>query len=141
MRTIVGMLCLVGWLLYIGQLISVANFSLAQRIGLQESSEHADPLFNNLELWTARWDLLWFWTLPVAGVLMLANHWLWPYAAMIGGGAFVDAGGREAAKIFGLRQESVRIGSQQESRIAIAAYIYMIVAGSLAIGVGLFEVA
>ena len=140
MRIIVGILCLVGWLLYVGQLISVANFGLAQRLGLQESPGHADPLLSQLELWTARRDLLSLWTLPVAGVLMLTNHWSWPYAAMIGGGAFVDAGGREAAKVFGLKQGGVRIGSQQEFRVAIGAYIYLIAAGCLAIGAGLFEV-
>lgn len=140
MRFIVGILCLVGGLLYVGQLISVANFGLAQCLGLQESPEHADPLFSDLELWTARWDLLWLWTLPAAGVLMLANHWLWPYAAMIGGGAAVDAGGREAAKIFGLKDKGVRIGSEREFRIAVAAYTYLIAAGCLSIALGLFDV-
>ena len=140
MRWIVGILCLVGWVLYAGQLISVANFSLAQRLGLQESPGHADPLFGRLELWAARWDVVWLWTLPAAGVLMLTNHWLWPYAALIGGGAFVDTGGREAAKILGLKQQGLRVGSRQEFLIAVAVYIYLVATGLLAIGIGLFEV-
>ena len=107
MRVVVGILCLAAWLLYLGQIITVANFGLAQRLGLQETSDHADPLFSHVELWAARWDLWWLWTLPVAGILMLIDHSWWPYAAMIGGGAFVDAGGREAAKIFGLREQGV----------------------------------
>ena len=140
MRVTFGILCLVALLLYVGQAISVANFSLAQRLALQESPDHTDPLLSHLELWTARWDLWILWTLPAAGILMLIDHWLWPYAAMIGGGAFVDAGGREAAKVLGLKEKSVRVGSQREFLAATAAYIYMIATGCLSIGIGLFEI-
>lgn len=140
MRLIVGILCLIGWLLYVGQFISVADFRLAQRLGLQESSDHADPLLSHLELWTARWDLLWLWTLPAAGILMLTNHWLWPYAAMIGGGAFIDAGGREAAKVLGLRGHGVRTGSHREHRLAMGVFVYLVAIGVLSIGIGLREV-
>jgi hypothetical protein len=83
---------------------------------------------------------LWLWTLPVAGILMLIDHWLWPYAAMIGGGTFVDAGGREAVKVYGLREQGVRTGSQPEYRLVMGVFIYMIVIGCLAIGSGLLEV-
>ena len=140
MRFTFGILCLVALLLYVGQAISVANFSLAQRFGLQESPKHTDPIFNHLELWTARWDLWVLWTLPAAGILMWLDHWLWPFAAIIGGGAFVDAGGREAAKVFGLKGKGVRIGSRREFFAAIAAYVYLIVAGFLSVGIGLFEI-
>lgn len=140
MKSILAIMCLLGWILYVGQLISVANFGLAQRLGLQESPDDADPLSSEVELWAARWDLLWLWTLPAAGVLMLMNHWLWPYAALIGGGAFVDAGGREAAKVLGLRGAGVRTGSQGERRLAMAVYTYFIVAGLFAVVVGLREV-
>ena len=140
MRATFAILCLIALLLYVGQIISVANFSLAQRLGLQESPENSDPLFNYLERWTARWDLWWLWTLPAAGILMLIDHWLWPYAAMIGGGAFVDAGGREAVKILGLKGKGVRVGSRREFVAAMAAYVYLIAAGVLSIGIVLFEV-
>ena len=140
MRMIVGILSLAGWLLYVGQLISALNFGLAQRLGLQESPDSADPLLAPLEVWAARWDLVWLWTLPMAGFLMLMNHWLWPYAALIGGGAFVDAGGREAAKILGLRRHGVRTGSQSEHRLAMVVFAYLVVIGALSIVVGLLEV-
>jgi hypothetical protein len=139
-RIIFGIMCLIAGLLYLGQLISVANVRLAQGLGLQESPEHTDPLSSHLELWTARWDLWVLWTLPAAGILMLIEHWAWPYAAMIGGGAFVDAGGREAAKVLGLKDQDVRVGSQREFRIAMAVYVYLVAAGFLSIGIGLFEV-
>ena len=139
MRMIVGILSLVGWLLYVGQLISVLNFGLAQRLGLQESPDSAEPVITPVELWAARWDLVWLWTLPAAGILMLMNHAFWPYAAMIGGGVFVDAGGREAAKVLGLKGNGVRVGSRRNSLVAMAAYIYLVAAGCLSIGIGLFE--
>ncbi|MBT8079785.1 MAG: hypothetical protein KJO31_14500 [Gammaproteobacteria bacterium] len=140
MRMIVGILSLAGWLLYVGQLISALNFGLAQRLGLQESPDSADPLLTHLELWAARWDLAWLWTLPVAGILMLLNHSLWPYASLIGGGAFVDAGGREAAKILGLRGRGVHTGTQGEHRLAMGVYLYLIAIGAASIVIGLLEV-
>lgn len=139
MRVLFGLLCLVALLLYVGQLISVINFGLAQRLGLQESPEHADPMSSRLESWTARWDLWVLWTVPAAGILMVIDYWFWPYAAMIGGGAFVDAGGREAAKVLGLREQGRQVGTRREFLLAMAVYVYLIVAGCVSIGIGLVE--
>ena len=97
----------------------MANVCHAQCLGLQEKPEHADPLFSELEVWAARWGLLWFWTLPVSGMLMLIGHPLWSYAAMIGGGVAVDTGGREAAKVLGLRRWGVRTGSAGDYWLAM----------------------
>ena len=133
MQTMVGLLCSALWLLYIGQVISVLDFRRAQRLGLQESSEHSDLLHRGLELWAARWDLWWLWTLPAAGVLMLFDHAWWPYVALVGGGAFVDAGGREGVKIMGLMQQGVRTGGPSDHRKALTVYLLMQAAGGLAI--------
>ena len=139
MTTVVAILCLATGILGLGQIVSVANLGLAQRLGLQEKPEHTDPLFTRLEVWTARWDLVVLWTLPVAGILILADHSWWPFVAMIGGGVFVDTGGREWAKYLGLRQEGVRTGSPSEQRALVIAYVAMIVVGALAIVAGLVE--
>ena len=137
MRIAVALLCLPLWLLYAGQVVSIINFPLAQRLGLQEKSDRADALFSVLETWAARWDTIWLWTLPAASILMLVDHPAWPYAALIGGGAMVDTGGREAAKFLGLKQHGVRLGSSGETRLAIGVYVYLLVAGALAIVAGL----
>jgi hypothetical protein len=50
---------------------------------------------------------------------MLIGHPWWPYAAMIGGGAAVDTGGREAAKVLGLRRCGVRTGAAGEHWLAM----------------------
>ena len=140
MTLVVGIICSALWLVYLGQVVSVVNLDLAQRLGLQESPRTSDALSRHLELWTARWDLLWLWTLPLAGLLILVDHSWWPYAAMIGGGAYVDAGGREAVKVIGLRQQGVRTGSTQEHRLMISTYAVFVAVGALAIVSGLVEV-
>ena len=140
MRIVVGILCSSLWIMYAGQLISVVNFGLAQRLGLQENPNNTDPLSSGLEMWAARWDLVWFWTLPTAGILMLMDHAWWPYAAMIGGGAYVDTGGREAAKVLGLKEQGVRTGSPAENRLNTVVFTSFVVIGLLAIVTGLLQV-
>lgn len=139
MKIVVGILCLSFLILYMGQVITVVNLGWAQRLGLQENPATADPILSGLEVWTARWDLLWFWTLPIAGALVLIDHPWWPYAALIGGGAFVDAGGREAAKHLGLREQRVRTGSPGYQRLVMSVFAAMITVGSLAIVTALIE--
>lgn len=133
MRLFVGILSAMAWMLYAGQIISAVNFKLAQRWGLQESSDGTDALASHLELWTARWDLAWLWTLPMAGTLMLVDHIWWPYAAMIGGAAAIDTGGREAVKVVGLRRRGVRVGTVGRRRLATGVYVYLIAVGALTI--------
>ena len=141
MRIIVGTLCVaIGGLLYVGQAISVANLSLAQRLGLQERPDHADRLFTVLEIRTAAWDLLSLWTLPLAGVFMLMDHSWWPYMAIVGGAFWLDTAGREGSKWLGLRQLGVRLGSGG-GRLTYWGGVALIFAiGALALGVGLAEV-
>ena len=74
MRIVVGLLTLPLWLLYAGQLVSIVNFGVAQRLGLQEKPDNVDPVHSRLELWTARWDICWLWTLPVALVAVILSH-------------------------------------------------------------------
>ena len=139
MRVVVAICCLPAWLLYIGQVISVIDFKFAQRLGLQEKSATSDAVVERLERWTACWDLWWLWTLPTAGIMMLIDHAWWTVAALIGGSAFVDTGGREAAKNLGLRQHGVRTGTASENRLVIAVYLYFIGVGMLAIVAGVLE--
>ncbi len=118
-----------GTLLYAGQFISIVNFPLAQRLGLQEDTDTADPLSSQLELMTARWDIVLLWIPPVAGLLLLLDHVWWPLACLIGGGVYMDAGGREWAKIHGLAAQGVPIGSARESFVMKVTYGFFIVTG------------
>jgi hypothetical protein len=121
----------------IGQSISVVSFSLAQRLGFQEKGDETDPLHRRLELNAARWDLFVLWTLPIAGILILTNHAWWPCLALIAGAIHLDAGGREIAKIRGLRAHGVRTGSAKDLRLFLIFMGSMALIGLWCITIGL----
>lgn len=134
------MLLFFGWiflvipgLLVAGQLVSVINFPLAQRLGLQEKAGTSDPLKLRAELYTARWDLPTLIWLPAAGALMLLEHAWWPYLCLVGGAVFIDAAGREAAKVLSMKAEGVRVGTPAEQAVMFAAYGVMGALGLIAI--------
>jgi hypothetical protein len=136
MLVVTGIAALVfGLIGLVGQAVSSASFPLAQRLGLQEKDDATDPVFRRLELETARWDLVVLWTLPLTGILMLIDHSLWPYLALIAGGVHVDTAGRESAKWRGLRAEGVRIGRPKEARIFLG---FLGVTGAVGLWVILF---
>ncbi len=141
MNLTIGILCTAMAFFYIGQLISMIDFPLAQRLGLQETADQADGIFTRLELGTARWDLFVLWVLPVAGILMLIAHPLWPVAALVGGAIYVDTGGREAFKWLGLREEGVRLGSAGQRRLYVGTLITFVIVGGLAIATAIIELA
>jgi hypothetical protein len=130
-----GIACLVfGSIILIGQSISTIDFSLAQKLGLQERDEVTEPLFRGLELNTARWDLFVLWTLPAAGALMLVDHAWWPYLALVAGGVHVDTAGREMAKILGLRAFGVKTGSTRDARTFLFVMVLMSLIGLWCVG-------
>ncbi len=128
---------LIPGLLVAGQLVSVVNFPLAQRLGLQEKAGASDPMKLRAELYAARWDLLVLIWLPLAGVLMLLDHAAWPILCLIGGAVFVDAGGREAVKILGMKAGGVRVGTPAEQALMFGTYLLMGALGLLAIAIAL----
>jgi len=104
-----------GWILiifsgimFLIQLISSINFSLAQKLGLQEKSETADLLLIRSERYTAYWDLMTLIWLPIGGILMVINHPWWPLISLIGSSIYFDTAGREAAKNLSFRHEGIR---------------------------------
>ena len=125
-----------GWILiifpglmFLIQLISSINFSLAQKLGLQEKSDTADPLLIRAERYTAYWDLVTLIWLPAGGILMVLNHPWWPVVSLIGASIYVDTAGREAAKNLSFRHEGIKTGTPQEQRIYFGAYIVMAILG------------
>jgi hypothetical protein len=119
---------LFGGFVWVGQTISTINYPFATRVGLQESMEGTDPLFQHLEHNTAKWDMVTLWTLFAAGLLMVINSNWWPYLALIAGGVYFDAGGRELVKILGMKAEDQRIGTQRDFLTSILViYAPMIV--------------
>ena len=126
MRLVLGIICvLFGGIAWAGQLISGINYPLAQRLGLQEKSEGTDPLHRRAETNAARWDSFLLWTVLVSGILMLTNNYWWPYLSLIAGGIYLDAAGREVAKLVSLSQEGFRIGTPQELKFVAVFFTTM----------------
>lgn len=125
---------LLGSFLYIAQVISSINFKLAQRLGIQESPEETDSILQTAERFTAYWDLVTLGWLPLAGLLMIIDHSWWPTVALVGGAIYLDASGREAAKITSLRKEGFRLGTKNQQRIFFGSYIVMAIIGLVLIG-------
>ena len=131
---------LIGWILVIfpgilffGQCISSVNFSLAQKLGLQENPEESDPLLQRAERYTAYWDLVTLAWLPIAGVLMILDISIWPVVSFFGAAIYLDAAGREAAKNLSFKHEGVRIGPPRQQRLFFATYIVMGILGIIVI--------
>ena len=130
MRIALGIICMLfGGFVWVGQTISTINYPFATRVGLQESMKGTDTLFQRLEHNTAGWDMVTMWALFAAGLLMVINNSWWPYVALIAGGIYFDAGGRELVKILGLKAEGERIGTQKDFMTSILViYVPMMVA-------------
>ncbi len=133
-----------GWLLivfpgllYVGQVISSVNFPLAQKLGLQENPDESDRLLQRAERYTAYWDILMLVWLPLSGALMVTDNSAWPLVGLIGAAVYLDASGREAAKILSFKHEGVRIGAPNQYRLFFSTYLIMAV---LAIVVAVYSI-
>lgn len=123
--TIGWVLLILGGALYIAQVISSINFKLAQRLGIQENPNKADPILQRSERYTAYWDLVTLGWLPLAGVLMIFDHKWWPIVSLIGGAIYLDTSGREAVKNISFRHEGIKIGTDRQQIIFFSSYIVM----------------
>ncbi len=130
-----------GGLLYLAQVISSFNFELAQRLGIQENPRDTDPVLQTAERFTAYWDLLTLGWLPFSGLLMIIDNAWWPIVALVGGSIYIDASGREAAKVLSLKNEGFRLGTKDQQRIFFASYIAMAIIGIVVIGFSITRLA
>ena len=137
--TIGWVLLLFGGALYVAQMISSINFSLAQRLGIQEKAENADPLFQRSERYTTYWDLLTLLWLPIAGFLMIINHTWWPIMSLLAGAIYLDASGREAVKNLSFKHEGIRAGTDKEQQVFLVFYIVMAVIAIIVIGYSILK--
>ena len=69
----------------------------------------------------ALWDVVILWTMPVAGGLLIVDHGWWPYFGLVGGGSYLYFAGRGIAVRRLLRRGGVRIGSEANVRVGLAA--------------------
>lgn len=130
MQLVLGWLYIVlGGALFLAQVISSINFTLAQKLGLQESSDSADPLLLRAERYVAYWDLVSLVWLPVAGVMMVLNYVWWPWVTVFACAIYIDAAGREAAKNLSFRHGGLKTGTPLQGTFFFSTYLVMIALG------------
>ncbi|MCK5335668.1 MAG: hypothetical protein KAQ67_05875 [Gammaproteobacteria bacterium] len=137
--TIGWVLLIFGGALYVAQIISSFNFSLAQRLGIQEKAEDSDTLLQRSERYTAYWDLVTLLWLPIAGILMIINHAWWPILSLMAGAIYLDTSGREAAKTLSFRHEGIRVGTDKEQQVFFVSYIVMAVIAVIVIAYSILK--
>lgn len=141
LETMLGVLFSFYWLIYVGQIISVADLALARRLGLQEDADTTDVQYQRDTAYTARWDALCMWVLPLGGTLMLLDLQIWPYLALTGGALYLDTGARQYLKLSGLKAEGVRVGTRLNVRLALSVYVSFVAVGLVGLGVGFWGLA
>lgn len=123
MITAVGIVILiVGLIAWVGQILAFLAPSTAERFGVLEPKEEIDPVLYTIEAKAeGLTDMLLTWTLPLAALMMLLGHPVWPYLGLIGGGVFLYVAGLITLSRFFLRQEGKKAGS---SSSVTAAYLF-----------------
>ena len=77
--------------------------------------------------------------LPLAGILMIIDHKMWPIVSLLGGAIYLDTSGREAAKYISFRHEGVKIGTDKQQKIFFSSYLVMAAMAILIIAYSLSE--
>ena len=103
-----------------GQVLAWRNPDLAGRLGLADVESEVDPTFWLDGSAEAAWDSLVLWTMPVAGLLLLADQDWWPYLGLVGGGSYLYFAGRGIAVRVTMRRHGVEIGSGTTALVALA---------------------
>jgi hypothetical protein len=113
-RIITGVIFILFWIVYLGQLITVLNYKLAQKLGFQEPSNILDPVFQGDVKSVAVWDLIVLWTIPLTGVFMLINLDNWTVLGLISGSVYIDTGGRQLFKLYNFMKHQIKVGSASD---------------------------
>ena len=94
-----------------GQTISWLKPDTAVKLTLMEAEEDVEPTFWADIRGEAAWDALTLWTMPVAGILLIANVDAWAYFGLVGGGMYVYFAGRGLFTRLAMQRRNLRIGS------------------------------
>ena len=93
-------------------------------------NRNVDPAFFADIRGEAIWDTLTLWTLPAAGVLLLLNHYWWPYFGLIGGGMYVYFAGRGIFVRLTMQRRGIRIGKPETLKVV---YTFLFIWGLIAL--------
>jgi hypothetical protein len=100
-----------GLLAWAGQLVSWLAPATAVRLSLMEAEADVEPVFWADIRGEARWDAVTLWTMPVAGVLLIADRPSWAYFGLVGGGMFLYFAGRGISARLAMQRRGFRIGA------------------------------
>lgn len=129
-----------GLLAWGGQTLSWLAPATAVRLSLADAQDRVDAVFWADGQGEARWDSLSLWTLPLAGVLLIAGQEAWTWLGLLGGGMYVYFAGRGIFARMELRRHGHNIGQPAEVRLGLTALALWGVAGfitAIAAGVAL----
>ena len=122
-----------GLLAWGGQTLSWLAPATAARLSLADSEDNVDPLFWADGRGEAIWDAFTLWTLPLAGVLLIAGHESWAWLGLVGGGMYLYFGGRGILARLEMRRRGQRIGEPADVRLGLMALAVWGVAGLVTI--------
>ena len=118
-----------GLLAWLGQATAWLAPATAVRLSLMEAEESVEAVYWADIRGEALWDAFTLWTLPLAGVLLLAGHDAWTWFGLLGGGIYLYFGGRGLLTRLELRRRGRRIGEPSNVRLALLLCVVWAVAG------------
>jgi hypothetical protein len=131
------LLVALGLLAWLGQVVSLLAPIRAADLGLTEGEETVDAAFWADARGEAAWDALTLWTLPLAGVLLIADAASWPRWGLVGGAVFCYFGGRGVFARLAARRRGIAIGTDAAVRSAFVMLPVWFAAGVVTIGAAL----
>lgn len=102
-----------------GQAVSWLAPATAVRFSLAEGEDTVDPTFFADVRGEALWDTLTLWTMPVAGVLLIADNAAWTYFGLVGGAMYLYFAGRGVFTRITMRRRGVQIGTRQNVMLGL----------------------
>lgn len=130
-----------GLLAWIGQTISWLAPITAARLSLADAEGSVDDVFWADGRGEAAWDAFTLWTLPLAGLLLLAGYEAWTWLGLVGGGMYLYFGGRGILTRLELRRRGHRIGDPSSVRLGLTALAAWGLAGLVTITAAIVELA
>jgi len=118
-----------GLLAWAGQALSWFMPARAVALSLTEAEASVDAVYWADVRGEQLWDTVSLWTLPLAGLLLLAGHEAWAWFGLVGGGMFIYFGGRGVLTRLELQRQGHRIGEPANVRLALVMCALWGVAG------------
>lgn len=132
-------IAVLGLLAWGGQGLTWFVPGTAARLSLAEREDTVEEVYWADIRGEALWDLGTLWTLPAAGLMLIAGHAEWAYLGLIGGSMYVYFAGRGILTRLELGRRGFRIGDSGNVRLGLAMLSVWAVAGLITIGAAVVD--